>query len=128
MNYPWLEDYLLAKPGAVSDFKLEWGWQRYQVGGKLFGATLCPSQRYAPEYAEKELLNLKCDPLFSQALQAEHREILPGFYSDKRTWISVDLGGALPDELVKKLIDDSYALVFAKLTKKLQREISAPHA
>lgn len=23
-RYPWLEEYLLKKPGAVTDYKLEW--------------------------------------------------------------------------------------------------------
>lgn len=123
MNYPWLEKHLLEKAGVTQDYKIEWGWQRYMVGGKLFGAILHPSEKFAPEYAEKDLLNLKCDPMLSPLLRAEHREIMPGFYSDKRTWISVDLGGKLPDELLEKLIDDSYALVFGKLTKKLQREL-----
>ncbi|MCI2056391.1 MAG: MmcQ/YjbR family DNA-binding protein [Oscillibacter sp.] len=123
MNYPWLEKYLLAKTGVTNDYKMEWGWQRYMVGGKLFAAIMHPSGEHAPAYAEKDLLNLKCDPMFSQLLRAEYREIMPGFYADKRTWISVDLGGELPDELLEKLIDDSYALVFEKLTQKLQREI-----
>lgn len=123
MNYPWLEKYLLAKDGVSSDYKIEWGWQRYMVGGKMFGAIMHPSDKYAREYAEKDLLNLKCAPMFSELLRGEYSEIMPGFYSDKRTWISVDLGGELPDELLEKLIDDSYTLVFEKLTKKLQREI-----
>lgn len=123
MNYPFLEKYLLTKAGVSSDFKIEWGWQRYMVGDKMFGAIMHPSDKYAPEYVEKDLLNLKCDPMFSELLREEHNEILPGFYSDKHTCISVDLGGELPDELLKKLIDDSYTLVFEKLTKKLQREI-----
>ena len=25
----WLDEYLLAKPGAVKDYKPEWGWWRY---------------------------------------------------------------------------------------------------
>lgn len=124
MNYPWLEEYLLAKPGAETDYKIEWGWQRYTVGGKMFAATMRPSEKHAPEYAEKDLLNLKCDPVLSELLRAEHSGIMPGFYSDKRTWISVDLGGGLPEELLKKLVDGSYALVFGKLTKKLRLEIS----
>lgn len=123
MNYPRLEAYLLAKTGAVSDYKVEWGWQRYIVGGRMFAATLHPSEKYAPEYAGKDLINLKCDPRFSELLRVEYAEVMPGFYSDKRSWISVDLGGALPEELLEKLIDDSYALVFGKLTKKLRREI-----
>lgn len=124
MNYPWLEKYLLSKDGVTSDYKIEWGWQRYMVGGKLFAATMRPSDAYAPEYAEKELLNLKCDPLLSELLRGEHPEILPGFYSNKRTWISVVLGGGLSDELLKTLIDNSYALVFGRLTKKLRLELS----
>lgn len=34
-RYEWLDAYLLAKPGAVKDYKPEWGWWRYQVGGHL---------------------------------------------------------------------------------------------
>ena len=123
--YPWLEEYLLQRPGVTSDFKVEWGWQRYMVGGKLFAALMHPTDKYDAAYAEKDLLNLQCDPLLAPLLRQQHPEVLPGFYSDKRCWNSVDLGGGLPDDLLRQMIDDSYQLVFAKLTKKLQREIAA---
>ena len=55
-------------------------------------------------------------------------ENLPGFYADKRHWISVDLDGDVPEELLRELCDHSYNLVFAKLTKKLQREIAGEGA
>ena len=35
MNYPWVDDYLLAKPGVSKDFKTEWGWFRYLLGDKM---------------------------------------------------------------------------------------------
>ena len=38
-NYAWLDAYLRAKPGVTRDFKLEWGWDRYMAGGKLFAAA-----------------------------------------------------------------------------------------
>ena len=128
-KYPWLDEYLLAKPGVTKDFKEEWGWHRYMIGGKdgqlgkMFAALMRPSAKYDPAYANKNLINLKCDPGLAEILRDNHPEILPGFYSDKRTWNSVDLGGKLPDDLLKQIIDDSYQLVFAKLTKKLQQEI-----
>lgn len=122
-GYDWLDAYLLAKPGAVKDYKAEWDWWRYQVGGKMFAATMHPAEKYAPEYAEKDLLNLKCDPLLAELLRKEHPEVMPAFYSDKRCWNSVDLGGALSDEELKRMCDDSYRLVFLQLTKKLQKEI-----
>mgnify|MGYP006990255370 CR=1 FL=1 len=39
MKYEWLDQYLLDKPGAEKDFKIEWGWHRYMVRGKLFGCS-----------------------------------------------------------------------------------------
>ena len=127
-NYLWLDEYLLSKPGAVKDYKAEWEWQRYMVGGKLFAAIMRPSDKYDPAYAEKDLINLKCDPMLAELLRSEHPEILPGFYSDKRTWNSVDLGGSLSEDTLRQMIDDSYRLVFEKLTKKLQKEISGAEA
>lgn len=123
-EYPWLDEYLLAKPGATKDYKAEWEWERYMVGGKMFAALLHPSDNYDPLYANKDLINLKCDPFVAERLRQELSEVLPGFYSCKRTWNSVDLKGTVKDDLLKSMIDDSYNLVFAKLTKKLQREIA----
>lgn len=122
-KYPWLEDYLSAKPGVTRDFKAEWGWHRFKVGGKMFAALMRPSDKYDQAYAEKDLLNLKCDPLLAVQWREEYPEVMPGFYSDKRTWNSVDLGGNLAAEVLRQMIDDSYCLVFEKLTKKLQQEI-----
>ncbi|MCD7947656.1 MAG: MmcQ/YjbR family DNA-binding protein [Oscillospiraceae bacterium] len=123
-RYNWLDEYLLAKPGVTKDYKLEWEWLRYHVGGKMFAAVMHPSGKYDAAYADKDILNLKCDPMFAELLRKEHVEIMPGFYMDKRTWNSVDLGGTLSDELLKMLCDDSYQLVFEKLKKKLKNEIA----
>lgn len=120
--HEWLDGYLLAKSGATKDYKVEWEWWRYQVGGKMFAATMRPGAQYR-EYAERNLLSLKCDPAWAEQLRAAHPDILPGFYADKRHWISIDLDGDVPEELLRELCDHSYNLVFAKLTKKLQREI-----
>lgn len=120
----WIDAYLLALPGCTKDYKAEWEWQRYHVGGKMFAATMLPGPQYAPEYANRRLVSLKCDPAWSEQLRREHPDILPGFYADKRCWISIDLDGTVPEDLLRELCDHSYNLVFAKLTKKLQREIS----
>jgi len=122
-QYPWLDAYLRQKPGAVRDYKIEWQWQRYRVGEKLFAALMQPGEQYDAAYAGKLLLNLKCAPAMAELFRAEYPEILPGFYSDKRCWNSVDLGGKLPAEVLKDLIDASYQLVFEKLSKKRRQEI-----
>lgn len=119
----WLDAYLLEKTGTQKDYKKEWEWDRYMVGGKMYAALCCPGEKHAPEYAGHPLISLKCDPTESGFLREKYEDILPGFYADKRTWISVRLDGNVPEELLQHLCDASYELVFAKLTKKMQREI-----
>ena len=46
-RYSWLEGYLLSMPGAVTDYKLEWQWQRYLVGGRMFAAVCTPGPEHA---------------------------------------------------------------------------------
>ena len=121
-KYEWLDAYLQEKTGAVKDYKLEWQWWRYQVGGKLFAATCQPGPEHK-DYDCRELLTLKCDPQRAELLRAEFPDIIPGFYCDKRHWISVFLDGEVPEDVLRDLCDCSYRLVFGKLTKKLQREL-----
>ncbi|MFR8012143.1 MAG: MmcQ/YjbR family DNA-binding protein [Clostridia bacterium] len=122
-QYGWLDAYLLSMPGATRDYKIEWQWMRYQVGGHLFAALLHPGGQYDARYAGKDLLTLKCDPMESEFLRSQYAEILPGFYTDKRRWISLELGGELPHDMIYQLCASSYRLVFEKLPKRLQREI-----
>ncbi|MDO4582457.1 MAG: MmcQ/YjbR family DNA-binding protein [Bacillota bacterium] len=122
-KYEWLDGYLLAKAGAVKDYKAEWEWWRYQVGHRMFAATMQPDPHHKG-YDGRELLTLKCEPLLAAALREQYPDILPGFYMDKRNWISICLDGAVPEDVLRGLCDQSYELVFGKLTKKLQREIT----
>ena len=126
MKYEWLDEYLLSKPGATKDYKIEWEWHRYLVGGKMFAAT-CQSGETHKGYDCRELVTLKCEPLLAEALRSEYPDIIPGFYMDKRNWNSIFLDGNLPDEVLRDLCDRSFDLVFGKLTKKLQKEILEAH-
>ena len=59
-RYSWLEGYLLSMPGAVTDYKLEWQWQRYLVGGRMFAAVCTPGPEHAA-HAGRTMVILKCD-------------------------------------------------------------------
>lgn len=56
-------------------------------------------------------------------LRAAYSDILPGFYTDKRTWISIRLDGGVEQERILRLCDLSYDLVFAGLTRRARMEI-----
>ena len=59
----------------------------------------------------------------SQLFQAEYPEVLPGFYCDKKNWITALLDGDLPDQVLRDLCAQSYRLVVSKLPKYVQREL-----
>ena len=124
MRYEWLDESLLSLPGAEKDYKPEWGWFRYMLRGKLFAAVCSPGPEHKV-YGGHDPINLKCDPARSQLLRAAYPDILPGFYSDKRTWIACFLDGELPDDLLRELCADSHRLVLEKLPQYVQRKIKS---
>lgn len=121
-HYPWLDEYLLKRAGAYKEFKAEWGWMRYLVGGKQFASICCPGDEYGA-HAGREMVILKCEPALAELFRAQFADVVPGFYSDKRNWNSVYLDGVVPEAVLRGMCDQSYRLVFEKLTKKLQKEI-----
>ena len=123
-RYPWLDETLRSLPGAEKDYKLEWQWHRYLVGGKMFAATCRPDPKYKP-HEGREMVMLKCDPRLAEAYRETYPDVVPGFYCDKRCWNSVYLDGAVPEEVLREMCRASYDLVFAKLTKTAQRAILA---
>ncbi len=117
MNNPWIDGYLLAKAGVVKDFKQEWNWQRYQIGGKLFCA-ICLDDDGKPYY-----ITMKLDPARGDALRQMYPDILPGYYMNKVHWNSVKADGEVPEETIKEMLDEPYRLVFSSLSKKKQAEL-----
>lgn len=117
MRYTWLDEYLMGKRGVTRDLQESWNWMRYQIGGKMF-AAVCLDEKGEPYY-----INLKLEPEEGAFLRERYEDIIPGHYSNKMHWNSIKPDGAVPDELVKDLLDKSYRLVLAGFSKKRQREI-----
>ena len=125
MDFSCLDVRLLSHPGVTKALHEKWGWMVYWGGGRQFACVFVASPDAKAPYAGRHLLSLKCDPDRILELRAEHPSaVLPGYYSDGRTWISIDLDADLPEELVLDLCDMSYELVLAKLPKRVRREIA----
>jgi len=117
VKYEWLDEYCLAKQGVEKDFKLEWQATRYMIKSKLF----------AMQGGDKEgtpIITLKLEPSFGTLLRSQYKDIVPGYYMNKEHWNSLYLGGSVPDEVLKEMIDQSYQLILNSLSKKVQSEIS----
>lgn len=117
MKYLWLDEYLLSKRGVTKDLQPSWNWIRYHVGGKMF-AAVCLDDADRPYY-----INLKLEPLEGEFFRSQYKDIIPGYYSNKIHWNSINPDGEVPDELLKDMLDKSYQLVLKGFSKKQQREI-----
>ena len=95
----------------------KWGWMVYWVGGRQFACEFgSVAGRQAALRGTPPAVALSATPTAFWSCAPEYpAAILPGYYSDGRTWISIDLDADLPGSLVLDLCDTSYALVFAKL-------------
>ena len=110
-----IERYCLAKKGVVKSYPFDNVTAVYKVGNKMF--ALCS------DHSDEVRLNLKCDPLYAAELRSIYDCVIPGYHMHKKHWNTVTCNKEADDTLIEEWIDDSYALVFASLPKKLQREI-----
>jgi predicted DNA-binding protein (MmcQ/YjbR family) len=56
-------------------------------------------------------------------LRGRYAAITPGYHLSKRHWNTVALDGSVPDEEVLELVDHSYDLVLAGLTRAQRDEL-----
>lgn len=117
MKYEWIDSYLLNKKGVTKDFKIEWNWIRYQIGGKMF-AAICLDSNNEPHY-----ITLKLSPDEGEFLRQQFDDIIPGYYMNKTHWNSINPDGEVPDNLLKEMLDKSYQLVLSSFSRKKQEEI-----
>jgi predicted DNA-binding protein (MmcQ/YjbR family) len=107
----------MSKQGATKDYKEEWQATRYMVGGKMFAMQ-------GDDNTNRPIITLKLLPADGDFLRRRYEDIIPGYYMNKEHWNSVYLDGAVPDGIVRDMIDKSYSILFVSLTKKLQKEIT----
>lgn len=117
MKYPWIDEYLLAKRSVTKDLQKDWNWVRYHIGGKMF-AAVCLNGDHEPYY-----ITMKCDPVEGDFLRQQYEDIIPGYYMNKQHWNSVKPDGAVPDDLMRRMLDEAYRLMLSSFSGKKQREI-----
>ena len=83
----------------------------FKVADKIFALAAHPLR-----------LNLKCDPEKAIDLRERFESIRPGYHSNKKHWNTIEVNGEIAKEALYELIDHSYNLVIAKLTKKVREK------
>jgi predicted DNA-binding protein (MmcQ/YjbR family) len=115
MNIEQLRTLCLSFPAATE--QIQWGDNLlFKVGGKMFAiASLEPSPVW---------LSLKANPEEFAEL-TERPGVIPAPYLARAKWIALESQEALSNPELEALLRESYALVLAKLPRKLREKVSA---
>jgi predicted DNA-binding protein (MmcQ/YjbR family) len=99
----------LERPGAVEDFPFGPETSVFRVEGKMFALSALRREPLS--------VNLKCEPALAEALRDAYPAVRPGWHMNKRHWNTVTLDGSVPDDTLLAMIEDSYDLVVAALSR-----------
>jgi len=113
MNVEWVRAHCLALPHTTEQV-LRGDDLVFKIGGKMYAAAVMAPAKVA--------MSFKCTPeVFADLV--ERPGIIPAPYSARMHWVALEREDALPRAEIKRLIRESYDLVFAKLPKKKQTEL-----
>ena len=99
----------LEVPGALEEFPFGPRTSVFKVEGKMFALSALEGEPLE--------VSLKCEPELAEQLRDSYAEIRAGYHLNKRHWNTVTLDGSLTDEMVLGMIEDSYDLVVAGLSR-----------
>ncbi|MFC4263751.1 MmcQ/YjbR family DNA-binding protein [Ferruginibacter yonginensis] len=109
MNVEALRLYALGKEGVIEECPFGPQTLVFKLHNKMFLLLALD--------AIPLTMNVKCDPDEAIALREQYPDVvIPGYHMNKQHWNTV-LPQQLNSTLVKKMIDDSYALVNKKTGK-----------
>lgn len=109
MTFAELEKMLLSHKEAAKDYPFGPDVAVFKVAGKIFALI-----------AEDEnplRISLKCNPAEAEFLRTMFDAVKPGYHLNKNHWNTVTLDGSVPEDLLFKMMDSSYALVVKGLPK-----------
>lgn len=112
-------EYCLAKSAVTEDYPFDGSCAWFKVAGKMFALINVSEMKMGKDIVPPcHFANLKCDPERAIELREEYEQIQPGWHMGKKHWNSIYFDKSIKDSFVKQLIDDSYNLVVAGLSKK----------
>jgi len=115
MSFDFIRELCLSLPYVTEEIQ----WEEhllFKVGGRMFAiTTLGPAGNR---------LSVKSTPERFAEL-TEIPGVIPAPYMARNFWVALERWDALRRSELEELVRESYALVFAKLTKKKQAELSA---
>src|SRR5712691_5189606 len=110
MDLAEFREYCLTKPGATEGTPFRPDVLVFKVGGKMFALAALDEVPTS--------VNLKCDPDLALELRDRYEEVRPGYHMNKKHWNTIELSGGVPEAELRKMVDHSYELVVASLSRR----------
>lgn len=110
MDLVGLREYCLSLQYVTEDMPFDEDTLCFRVCGKIF--AMCGLEHFPFRF------NLKCEPELAIELREKYENIIPGYHCNKKHWNTVTPDDKIPLPLIKEMIENSYKLIFASLTKK----------
>lgn len=108
-----IKEFGLSLPNSEYEYKMEWDVEVGLIGRKIFMMVSILNDR--------PMISLKVKPHGGDDLRLEFPDhIIAGYHMNKRHWITVFHEEGFDDEVLRKLIVDSYELVIKTFPKKVQ--------
>ncbi|HBR34608.1 MAG TPA: hypothetical protein DD734_08235 [Firmicutes bacterium] len=112
-----LIDFCLTFPAVYEDYPFDdiidagaWTVMRHRTNRKGFA--------HIYERNGKLCVNLKCEPLEADFLRQAFADVTPAYHMNKVHWNTVTLGGDVPGDELKRMVERSYDLIKPKVRKK----------
>lgn len=86
-----------------------WVLVRYKKNKKAFLWTY--------EYEGQMRINIKTDPEWRDFWRNAYEAVIPGYHQNKEHWNTVILDGSVPEDVIKRMIAESYDLVVGNRRK-----------
>lgn len=119
-----LRKICLSFPGAYEDYPFGPETAVFKVRAHGAGGAANTGKVFAlSPVAAGGYVNLKCEPGLAVHLRAVHPEITGAWHMNKAHWNGVRLDGALPDDMIRDMVEDSYDLVVAGLSRRQQEQL-----
>ncbi len=110
-----LEQHLANYQGSEGSYPFGPDALVFKVMGKMFALV--------SQNEELPRVTLKCAPSDGEVLVGQFESVVPGYYMNKRHWITISLTGELPEDMITDLAAKSYKLVVSKLTRAQREEL-----
>ncbi|WP_027208658.1 methylated-DNA--[protein]-cysteine S-methyltransferase [Butyrivibrio hungatei] len=68
-------------------------------------------------------INLKVDPQWRDLWRKTYKSVLPAYHQNKEHWNTIVLDGSIPDDVIKRMIAESYDLVTDSPTKRIYEAV-----